>query len=152
MAPLAHRPQIAHAVVRRVVVEMRCSQYDAGGSHPHRINQIGPARIPAAAIAPGAAFGIEPAAIGQTPDRCEMRALAVLAQASSTREADPGANLGPVAGVTGAEGREDGHGAGRWQMLPWPDKPAQAIRAYIRSSNNRESHRINCLQRARENA
>ena len=111
VAALAHRAQITHAVVRRIVVQVRSREDDTGRSHPSRIDQVGPACSSPVCIAPGTANRIEPAAVRKAPDGCKVRALTVLAEASGAGEADMGADFWPIARIAGARGRANRHGA-----------------------------------------
>ena len=47
------------------MIEVRCGQDDAGSPDLRRLFEIGPARRPAAAIAPGVTRAVEPTSVGQ---------------------------------------------------------------------------------------
>ena len=79
VAALAQALEIAQPVVAGVMVEMRCRQDHAGLPDLQRFHEIGPSGRPAAAVAPGAASGVEPASVGQTANRHAMRPAAYLA-------------------------------------------------------------------------
>ena len=91
----AQARQVAQAIVPRIVIEMGGGQDDPGVADLGRFDEVGPAR-PAAAVAPGAARGIEPAPIGQTADCCTMRPAAVLADAGGALEAETPADVRPI--------------------------------------------------------
>ena len=50
VAALAETLKIAPPIISRVVIQMRCRQYDAGLSHLRRVLEIGPPRRPAASM------------------------------------------------------------------------------------------------------
>ena len=100
VAALAKALQIAPPIIARVVIQMRCRQYDAGLSHLRRVlDEIRPPRRPAVAIAPSMTGGIEPTPIRQTPNYHSMRPAASLTNPGGALETDSPADLRPVAGI-----------------------------------------------------
>ena len=100
VAALAETLKIAPPIISRVVIQMRCRQYDAGLSHLRRVlDEIRPPRRPAVAIAPSMTGGIEPTPIRQTPNCHPMRPAASLTNPSGALEAHSPADLRPIAGI-----------------------------------------------------
>ena len=98
VAALAQALKVAQPVVARVMVEIGHRQHDAGVSNLGGFDEIGPARHPSAAIAPGVLRGIEPASVGQTANCHAMRSAASLANAGGALEPHPPADLRPILG------------------------------------------------------
>ena len=112
MAPLAERLDVAvpAAAVRGVVVEMRRRQHDLG--RPARL-LLGRGRagdLAAAAITPGLARLVPPAAIAQMAHHLAVRPPTGLAAALGAHEPHPAADLRPVDRVVVAQLGLDRHG------------------------------------------
>ena len=75
------------------MIEVRCGQDDAGSPDLRRLFEIGPARRPAAAIAPGVTRAVEPTSVGQAANSHAMRPAASLANAGGPFEPHATANL-----------------------------------------------------------
>jgi hypothetical protein len=91
------------------MIEMGRGQHNAGVSDLSDFDEIGPARQPPAAIAPGVSGGIEPATVRQTSDLHPMRAAAPLADAGGALEPHPLADLRPIARIKPSHFRPDRH-------------------------------------------
>jgi hypothetical protein len=93
VATLAQALEITQAVIGWVMIEVRCSQDDAGSPHLRRLFEIRPARRPASPIAPGMTRAVEPPSVGQTANSHSMRPPASLANSCGPLEPHTTANL-----------------------------------------------------------
>ena len=90
---------LAPPVVTRVVVEVGCSQNDAGVPDLGGFDEIGPARRPPPVIAPGVLHGIEPAPVRQTANCYAVPPVASLTDTGGALEPHPPADLRPIARI-----------------------------------------------------
>ena len=109
VAALAQALQIAPPVVTRVVVKVGRSQNDAGVPDLSGFDEIGPARRPPPAIAPGVLHGIEPAPVRQTANRHAVPPVASLTDTGGALEPYPPADLRPIARIKLPHFRSDRH-------------------------------------------
>ena len=109
VAALAQALQIAPPVVTRVVVEVGCSKNNAGVPDLSGFDEIGPARWPSPAIAPGVLHGIEPAPVRQTANRHAVPPVASLTDTGGALEPHPPADLRPIARIKLPHFRSDRH-------------------------------------------
>ena len=112
VASLAECPDIAMppAAMSRVMVEMGCSEYDPCRSYCRYCHRNGWRYGLAAAVAPGLAELVPPAAVAEMADDGAVRTAASLAPTGSPLEPDPAADLRPVDRVEKAQLRSDRHG------------------------------------------
>jgi hypothetical protein len=96
VAALAQAAKVAQPVVRRVAVEVRGGEHDAGETQARSLDQIRPAAGLALAIAPGARRLVEPATVRQAAEPEQVGAPAGLAASAGTLESDTPAQLAPV--------------------------------------------------------
>ena len=75
----------------------------------HRLHEIGPTGVPAAAITPTKLRSVEPSVIGQAANPDAVRSTASLTNAPSALEPDPSADLRPIARIELAHLRSDRH-------------------------------------------
>ena len=110
MTALTKALQIGEPVVGGIVIQMRCRQHDAGQTEMHRVDQVGPARLPSAPVPPGPCGLIEPAPVREATDSREMRPAASLTTATGTLESNTPAQRCPVRRIERAELRTNRHG------------------------------------------
>jgi hypothetical protein len=89
VAALAQALEVTQPVVARVMIEMGRGQHDASVPDLGGFDEIGPARRPAAAVAPGVYRGIKPKPVGQTAHGHPMRPATSLASAGGALEPHP---------------------------------------------------------------
>jgi hypothetical protein len=96
VATLAKALEIAQPVVGRIVIQMRGSQHDACAASRDQRQQIRPACLSPAAVAPRLLDGIEPPPIRETADQLGMRSATALTLATGTFKPHPMAEFFPV--------------------------------------------------------
>ena len=96
---LAERAQVTHPVVGGVAIEVGRREHDARGAHPGRLDQVGPAGGPAAAVPPSRGRRVEPAPVRQTTKPGQMRPAAPLAFAARPLETHLPTELAPMQGM-----------------------------------------------------
>lgn len=96
-----------------VMVEVRGGEHDVGVPQPGDLDQVGPARRPAAAVPSGAGVHVEPAPVGETSQPRQMRAAATLAPAAGPLETHADAELTPVRWIERAQFGTDRHSYGK---------------------------------------
>ena len=96
MTALAEAGEIARPVVAWIVVDVSGREHDARDPLARHLQEVGPARRMAAAIAPGPQAGIEPTPIRKAADEGEVWSATTLALSCSTLNANAATQLTPV--------------------------------------------------------